>query len=184
MRGYLKLTIERTAAIKKGRRPSKSPIFYLPRSSKISGRNENRRRGLFAPRLICATAYLRHGTAVEWMSPGVTGKSVRAGHILSPSLRPAAVGRATELCPALSDFPVTPGDITSLSNLDRFFQSSFKDSHGLLLPMSICNSISAMYVNFKKLLKEIFSIFTRFLRCTNDCCWGNGNILEEIFIWK
>ena len=42
----------------------------------------------------------------------MTGKSVRAGHILSPSLRPAAVGRATELCPALSDFPVTPGDLT------------------------------------------------------------------------
>ena len=40
-------------------------------------------------------------SAVEWRSPGVTGKSVRAGHILSPSLRPAAVGRATELCPAL-----------------------------------------------------------------------------------
>ena len=29
--------------------------------------------------------------------------SVRAGHILSPSLWPAAVGRATELCPALSE---------------------------------------------------------------------------------
>ena len=45
--------------------------------------------------------------------------SVRAGHILSPSLRPAAVGRATELCPALSDFPVTPGDLISLNAILR-----------------------------------------------------------------
>ena len=32
---------------------------------------------------------------------------------LMAALRPAAVGRATELCPALSDFPVTPGDLHS-----------------------------------------------------------------------
>ena len=40
--------------------------------------------------------------------------SVRAGHILSPSLRPPAVGRATELCPALSEtFLSLQGDLTN-----------------------------------------------------------------------
>ena len=39
--------------------------------------------------------------------------SVRAGHILSPSLRPSAVGRATELCPALPEtFLSLQGDLT------------------------------------------------------------------------
>ena len=44
---------------------------------------------------------LLQGTAVECRSPWSDMKvSVRAGHILSPSLRPAAVGRATEMpCP-------------------------------------------------------------------------------------
>ena len=41
--------------------------------------------------------------------------SVRAGHILSPSLWPSAVGRATELCPALPEtFLSLQGDLTSL----------------------------------------------------------------------
>ena len=71
---------------------------HLTRSSKISRQGKNRRHG----------CYKRQGTAVEWMSPWSDWK-VRQGRAYSaPSLRPAAVGRATELCPALSDFPVTP----------------------------------------------------------------------------
>ena len=41
---------------------------------------------------------------------------IRAGHILSPSLRPLANGRATELCPALPEtFLSLQGDLTSLA---------------------------------------------------------------------
>ena len=41
--------------------------------------------------------------------------SVRAGHILSPSLQPSAIGRATELCPALPEtFFSLQGELTSV----------------------------------------------------------------------
>ena len=56
---------------------------------------------------------------MEWRSPCSDMKvSVRAGDILSPSLRPLAVGRATELCPALPEtFLSLQGDLTSLQFL-------------------------------------------------------------------
>ena len=76
--------------------------IHLSRSSK-SPRRKSSPRLLQTPWLICARELLQNECLL-----GVTRKSVRAGHILSPSLRPAAVGRATELCPALSDFLVTP----------------------------------------------------------------------------
>ena len=46
-------------------------------------------------------------------SPGVTGKSERAGH--NSVALPTAAGRreGDRICPALTDFPVTPGDIHS-----------------------------------------------------------------------
>ena len=46
-------------------------------------------------------------------SPGVTGKSERAGH--NSVTLPTAAGRreGDRICPALTDFPVTPGDVHS-----------------------------------------------------------------------
>ena len=57
--------------------------------------------------------YHQIGNEVLVMSPGVTGKSERAGH--NSVALPTAAGRreGDRICPALTDFPVTQGDIHS-----------------------------------------------------------------------
>ena len=57
--------------------------------------------------------------------------SIRAGHILSPSLQPSAVGRATELCPAIPEtFLSLQGDLTILAFTDP--KLLFKSVHSVL----------------------------------------------------
>ena len=61
--------------------------------------------------LLCVL-FLLHAYGLV-RSPGVTGKSERAGH--NSVALPTAAGRreGDRICPALTDFPVTPGDIHS-----------------------------------------------------------------------
>ena len=73
------------------------------------------------------------------MSPGVTGKSERAGH--NSVALPTAAGRreGDRICPALTDFPVTPGDLHSTavlgsSDLRGAFACQFKYTKNTLIP--------------------------------------------------
>ena len=65
-----------------------SPIFYLPRSSKISGRDENRRHGLFAPGNCCRMNVswsdwkVRQGRAYSVTLPPACGR--RQGYRIMP----------------------------------------------------------------------------------------------------
>ena len=63
------------------------------------------------------------------MSPGVTGKSERAGH--NSVALPTAAGRreGDRICPALTDFPVTPGDIHSTAVAQISRGGDFRHGH-------------------------------------------------------
>ena len=65
--------------------------------------------------LLCVL-FLLHAYGLV-RSPGVTGKSEREGH--NSVALPTAAGRreGDRICPALTDFPVTPGDIHSTAVL-------------------------------------------------------------------
>ena len=75
----------------------------------------------------CVFLFLFVTEEILVMSPGVTGKSERAGH--NSVALPTAAGRreGDRICPALTDFPVTPGDVHSTAVLGS------SGLHGLFL---------------------------------------------------
>ena len=83
--------------------------------------------------------------------------SVRAEHILSPSLQPLAVGRATELCPALPEtFLSLQGDLTSPLSRLVYLINSLENWFGKIAPL--LSNTALVKVIFSK--KDVISILT------------------------